>query len=211
MDCSSPSSKCIEHMFDHPVGQSFPLGPLDQGLSVTSSTVTATLDTMTVTPELDTSVKWRIGSAWRELRRGASATKIKDLFYGVGDHSIDMALADALSVICQQGPLRMGELAEGLHITPASTTRAVACLVDRGYIERVKCTQDQRSVVVSATPAGRQFYDQMARRLSEGMERVLSEFSPGEQEQLANLLDRYVGAVERFVSTTSPNDLTPLR
>lgn len=165
---------------------------------------------MTVTPQLDSTVKWRIGSAWRELRRGASATKVKDLFYGVGDHSIDMALADALSVICQRGPLRMGELADNLHITPASTTRAVACLVDKGFIDRVRCDNDQRSVLVSATPIGQAYYDRIARRLSEGMERVLGEFTRDEQEQLADLLDRYVGAVENFVATTSPDDLTPL-
>ncbi len=165
---------------------------------------------MTVTPQLHEQTKWRIGGAWRELRRGASATRVKDLFYGVGAESIDMALADALSVVCQQGPLRMGELAEALHITPASTTRAVACLADRGFIERVKCDNDQRSVLVSATPDGRDYYERMARRLSEGMERLLANFTREEQEQLANLLDRYVDAVENLVASTDPEEMTPL-
>lgn len=110
-----------------------------------------------------------------------------------------MALADALSVICQQGSMRMGELAEGLHITPASTTRAVACLVERGYVERVKSSEDQRSIVVSATEAGLARYAVMADRLRYGMDAILSDFSAAEQAQLADLLERYLAAVDSFV------------
>lgn len=93
----------------------------------------------------------------------------------------------------------MGELAEGLHITPASTTRAVACLVDRGYVERVKSSEDQRSIVVSATEAGLARYAVIADRLRYGMDEILSEFSAAEQTQLADLLERYLAAVDSFV------------
>ena len=76
---------------------------------------------------------------------------VKDLFYGRGGEPLDIALADALSFICAKGPLRMGELAELMHITPASTTRAVGCLVDKGLVERVKAEDDQRSIMVTPT------------------------------------------------------------
>lgn len=154
---------------------------------------------MAISAPSQTSAKWRIGRAWREIRRGASATRVKDVFYGAGDDGLDMALADALSVICQQGPMRMGALAELLHITPASTTRAVACLADRGYVERVKSDADQRSIVVSATESGRERYTVLADRLRTGMDRILNEFSATEQEQLADLLERYLAAVDSFV------------
>ncbi len=158
----------------------------------------------------DGSVKWRIGTAWRELRRGASASKVKDLFYGVGDDNIDMALADALLLINQRGPLRMGELAEALHITPASTTRAVACLADKGFVGRVKCADDQRSVVVSVTETGRQYSHFIAERHSRGLDLLLAEFDDDEQRLLAELLERYVAAVEHLVATTLPEALAPL-
>ena len=158
----------------------------------------------------DGSVKWRIGLAWRELRRGASAAKVKDLFYGVGDDSIDMALADALALISQQGPLRMGELADALHITPASTTRAVACLADRGFVERLKCEDDQRSVFVSVTESGRGHYASMAERHRRGLDLLLADFDEEEQHVFADLLERYVAAVENLVATTHPDELAPL-
>jgi DNA-binding MarR family transcriptional regulator len=148
---------------------------------------------------LDTTVKWRIGRAWRELRRGASAIRVKDVFYSVGEESLDMALADALSVVCQQGPMRMGELAEALHITPASTTRAVACLADKGYVKRTKSAEDQRSIVVSATDAGQVRYGVIADRLRFGIEKILGEFSASEQKQLADMMERFLHAIDDFV------------
>ena len=169
---------------------------------------TGTMATMT-----DAAVRWRIGRAWRELRRGASAIRVKDAFYSIGEESLDMALADALSVICQQGPMRMGELAEALHITPASTTRAVACLADKGYVQRTKSAEDQRSIVVSSTESGRAAYQIIADRLRYGIDRILGEFSPSEQQQLADLLERFLHAIDDFVLECgqSPNDPTIIR
>lgn len=146
-------------------------------------------------------VRRQIGTAWRQIRRGASAIRIKDLFYGAGPEGLDLALADALTVLCQSGPMRMGELAEALHITPASTTRAVTCLVDKGYAKRVKDAGDQRSIVVSATDAGQERHLVIAARVQSGLDQILSEFDPHEQLLLAEFLGRFVGSVERYVES----------
>ncbi|MGI9597212.1 MAG: MarR family winged helix-turn-helix transcriptional regulator [Acidimicrobiales bacterium] len=127
--------------------------------------------------------------------------KVKDLFYAQGGEPLDIALADALSLICQQGPLRMGELADAMHITPASTTRAVGCLVDKGFVERVRAEDDQRSVVVNATLAGRERYGEISSRIQQGLSEILSEFSPEEQLLLAEYLERFVSAVDKLAET----------
>lgn len=142
----------------------------------------------------------RIGRAWREIRRGAAASRIKDLFYGDGPDGIEMALADALSILVQNGPMRMGELAEALHITPATATRAVDCLVDRGLAERVKAVDDLRSILVSATGDGEGRYGILSARINSGLDQILGEFDPDEQAQLADLLERFVAAVDHYVA-----------
>lgn len=141
----------------------------------------------------------RIGRAWREIRRGAGASRIKDVFYGGAD-GIDMALADALSVLVQNGPMRMGELAEALHITPATTTRNVDCLVDKGLVERVKAVDDLRSILVSVTEQGQSRYEVLSNRIGDGLDEILGEFDEDEQQQLAQLLERFVVAVDRYVA-----------
>ncbi len=143
----------------------------------------------------------RVGRAWREIRRGAAAGRIKDLFYGMGEEGLDMALADALSVLGQNGSMRMGELAEALRITPASTTRAVGCLVDRGFVERVRAESDQRSIEVSLTPAGRDRYEVITGRVQVGLTQILSEFSDDEQLLLAEMLERFTQAVDHYVDS----------
>lgn len=157
-----------------------------------------------VTPQPHTKVKLatrrRIGGAWREIRRGAAASRIKDLFYGMGPEGIDMALADALSVLTQHGPMRMGELAEALHITPATATRAVDCLVEKGFAERVKAVDDLRSILVSATDEGQQRHGIISARIGTGLDQILGEFSEEEQTQLADLLERFVSAVDHYVA-----------
>ncbi|MEM7342082.1 MAG: MarR family transcriptional regulator [Actinomycetota bacterium] len=167
---------------------------------------------MTSATAVPTDLRWRVGRAWRKIRRGASAVRVKDLFYGpAGDDSphndtLDLALADALAVICQQGSLRMGELADALQITPASTTRAVTCLVDKGYVERVKAADDNRSIVVSPTDLGRSRFEVMNRRIQAGLTEILAEFTPEEQVQLAEYLERFVNAVDRLVERHASDD-----
>lgn len=154
---------------------------------------------MMTAESVDIDVRRRVGRAWRQIRRGASALRAKDVFYGSGPEGLDLALADALVVICQQGPMRMGELAEALQITPASTTRAVGCLADKGFVERVKATDDQRSILVSATPSGRRRYDIINAKIQIGLSEILLDFSPAEQVQLVEYLERFVASVDRFV------------
>ena len=154
---------------------------------------------MTTVSSVDVDFRRRVGRAWRQIRRGASAIRVRDLFYGSGDETLDLALADALALICQQGPLRMGALAEALQITPASTTRAVSCLVDKGFAERVKAMDDHRSIMVSATEAGYGRYEVFNTNIQNGLEEILGEFNPAELEQLAEYLERFVRSVDRFV------------
>ena len=125
------------------------------------------------TTKVKVATRRRVGRAWREIRRGAAASRIKDLFYGMGPDGIDMALADALSVLVQNGPMRMGELAEALHITPATATRAVDCLVDKGLAERVKAVDDLRSILVSVTEAGGARHAVISARIGTGLDQML--------------------------------------
>lgn len=151
--------------------------------------------------EVDAELRRRVGRAWREIRRGASAIKVRDLFYGSDDGPLDLALADALILIAQQGPMRMGELAEAMHITPASTTRAVNCLAEKQLVERVKDDDDQRSIQVQVTAKGRARYEEISGKIQRGMNLMLSEFTAEEQVQLAEYLERFVAAVDTLAES----------
>jgi DNA-binding MarR family transcriptional regulator len=90
-----------------------------------------------------------------------------------------------------------------MHITPASTTRAVNCLVEKALVARSRDDEDQRSIQVEATEAGQARYSQISARIQSGLTLMLSEFSEDEQIQLAEYLERFVDSIDKLaVSAT---------
>jgi hypothetical protein len=61
-------------------------------------------------------VLFRVGAAWRELRRGASMQAFRPMVYGEGDEALDLGQVDALDLLVFHGSARMGELAEALRV-----------------------------------------------------------------------------------------------
>ncbi len=156
---------------------------------------------------VDEEIRRRVGRAWRAMRRGAGAVKVREYFYTSPDSGpLDLALADALSLVCLSGPLRMGELADAMRITPASTTRAVNCLVEKGLVTRTRDDEDQRSIQVEVTPAGQERYAEISARVQSGLTLMLSEFSEAEQVQLADYLERFVASIDKLAESAGDTD-----
>jgi hypothetical protein len=48
------------------------------------------------TSDLDREIAGRIGRAWREIRRGATASQARDAIFGIGGSAIEPGQMDAL-------------------------------------------------------------------------------------------------------------------
>ena len=136
----------------------------------------------------------RIGRAWVELRRGAWTHHQRNFLFG-NDEPIEPGQLDALDVLARRDRT-MGQLAERLRIDPSSATRAVQRLVADGLAERYEAPEDGRVVMVKVSEAGRRRYAIIAERRKFAMSHLLSEFTPAERAKLADLLERFVGALE---------------
>ena len=95
----------------------------------------------------------------------------------------------------------MRGLAELLRVEPSTATRAVHRLVDDGLAERFTLPDDGRVVMVRITAEGREQHTDVAARRSKAMAQILGEFDPEERAQLADLLDRFIDALDRVVQT----------
>jgi DNA-binding MarR family transcriptional regulator len=60
----------------------------------------------------------------------------------------------ALGVLTRHGPVRLGTLAEHLHIAPRSATEVVDALADAGLVERRPDPDDRRASLVALTERG---------------------------------------------------------
>ncbi len=150
--------------------------------------------------DLELEVAMRIGRAWRELRRGATAADVRDTIFGVGGSALDPGQMDALDLLVMVPSCRMSELAEHLRIDPSSATRAVQRLIKDNLAQRVDHEGDGRVVAIAATDRGRQIHEQVAARRRELIFGVLEEFDESERHQLAEFLERFLTSVDSYVA-----------
>ncbi len=151
-----------------------------------------------LSPEL--AVLFRVGAAWRELRRGASMQAFRPMVYGEGDDALDLGQADALDLLVFHGSARMGELADALRVDASTATRAVNRLVDAGLARRKRSDEDGRVMVVALTKRGADAHRSLMVRRREAIEAILSDFSARDRVELATLLERFVAGLDKYVA-----------
>lgn len=142
----------------------------------------------------------RIGRAWRDLRRGASMSSLVDYIFGAGECALESGQMDTLDLLVQQDAWRMGDLAEALRVDPSTATRAVQRLERTGLAERSTNRDDRRVVMVSATEAGVRRHAQASERRQDLMRSIMSAFDESERGELAELFEKFVDALDEFVS-----------
>jgi DNA-binding MarR family transcriptional regulator len=142
----------------------------------------------------------RVGTAWKELRRGAAMAAVRDWFYGTGEDALELGQVDTLDLLAAHDSWRMTDLADALRVDPSTATRAVQRLVRAGLAERRPSDEDGRVVMVSATMHGRACHEAISRRRRQAMESMLGEFDARERRHLADLLERFVAALDHLAA-----------
>lgn len=84
----------------------------------------------------------------------------------------------------------MSELAEWLTLSRGGITKLVDRLSDAGYIERVSCAQDRRSLQAELTPAGERILEEMRQLYEMELARYLSTISGDEADLISQALAR---------------------
>jgi DNA-binding MarR family transcriptional regulator len=95
----------------------------------------------------------------------------------------------ALTFLVDDGPLRLGALAERMGTTEATATRTVDSLAALGLAERTRHPTDRRGVVIAHTRRGRDVLATRRHRLGELVENGLRAMPAADQERLVDLLD----------------------
>jgi len=90
--------------------------------------------------------------------------------------------SSALARIEQDGPLRLGALAELEGTTAATMSRVIDSLSERSLIERVPDPLDGRASLVRLRPEGGVLLHRLRARYTEALRSALSELTPAERE-----------------------------
>ena len=77
-----------------------------------------------------------MAALWRELRRGASTTVVRDRMFGTGEEAIEPGHMDVLDLLHREEPRRMNDLAAALRVDPSTVTRAIQRMEAEGLVRR---------------------------------------------------------------------------
>jgi DNA-binding MarR family transcriptional regulator len=103
-----------------------------------------------------------------------------------------------VAVLGRYPDLSAGEVAARTAMDKVAVSRAVARLLERGFVERDTHGDDRRRSVLALSRAGRRIYDQIAPLALELERRLLSRLDEGERDALDALLDKLAGGVEHL-------------
>ncbi len=98
--------------------------------------------------------------------------------------------AGVLTLLGRHGDMRMSRLAELLAVDISVTSRHVAHVAERGWIERLPDPADKRSRILSLTPAGRAQLDELYERTTQLLTDRLSDWTGEEVRLLIQLMTR---------------------
>ncbi|MFJ8539152.1 MarR family winged helix-turn-helix transcriptional regulator [Streptomyces sp. NPDC093591] len=98
--------------------------------------------------------------------------------------------AAVLTLLARHGEMRMSKLAELLAVDMSVTSRHVAHVAERGWIERSPDPADKRSRILRLTPAGEGRVREMSRRTTQLLAERLSDWTDHDVAELTRLMAR---------------------
>jgi MarR family 2-MHQ and catechol resistance regulon transcriptional repressor len=101
---------------------------------------------------------------------------------GLGDSDFRV-----LEVLLHKGPLPVNTIGPKVNLTPGSISVAVDRLYAKGLVSRVESAEDRRIRIVALTPSGKRLIVPVFRKHVADIEKVFSELSSNELQQLERL------------------------
>ncbi|MGW8989954.1 MarR family winged helix-turn-helix transcriptional regulator [Streptomyces zhihengii] len=130
-------------------------------------------------------------SQFEELARQISAVgAVKRSLARILPADCPSGAAAVLSLTSRYGEMRMSRLAELLAVDMSVTSRHVAHVVDRGWLERLPDPDDRRSRILRLTPAGEELLDDLGRRTTDMFAHHLGDWSDDDVGRINDLLAR---------------------
>jgi len=103
-----------------------------------------------------------------------------------------------IAVLGRYPDLSAGEVAARTAMDKVAVSRALARLLERGFVERDTHGDDRRRSILALSRDGKRIYDEIAPLALDLERRLLSRLDAGERAALDALLDKLAGGVEHL-------------
>src|SRR5574341_617231 len=103
-------------------------------------------------------------------------------------HDVSVTQCYAIDALVRRGSLTLGDLASELYLDKSTTSRVVATLVRKGYVERAVHPVDARAVLLRGTLAGRRLHERIRQDLVGEARELLDRFGPDVRQGAIRLI-----------------------
>ncbi len=111
-------------------------------------------------------------------------------------HDVSVTQCYALETLVEQGPLRLGALAQRLFLDKSTTSRVVAALVKKGYVEQHSDAADGRATALSASRRGRTLCARITADLVAQQRDLLEDLDPAIRSGVVDVIRRLARAAD---------------
>jgi MarR family transcriptional regulator, 2-MHQ and catechol-resistance regulon repressor len=122
-------------------------------------------------------------------------------------HDISVTQCYALETLVEHAPMRLSALAQRLFLDKSTTSRVIAALVKKGYVEQRSEATDRRATLLQATAKGRRLCARITQGLIEQQKQLLQAMPPEVRSGVIDVIRGLARAADaRFRSGVSVNE-----
>ena len=116
-----------------------------------------------------------------------------------GEIELDRSAYGILCRLVDEGPQRLGLLAQSFGLDPSTITRQVQALEQESLVERRPDPTDRRASLLDLTDQGRQVLTETRSRRREWLEAALGDWDEQDHEEFGRLLEKFNLSIDKVV------------
>jgi DNA-binding MarR family transcriptional regulator len=119
-----------------------------------------------------------------------------------GQVEVERSAYGILCRLADEGPHRLGSLAQAFGLDPSTITRQVQSLEQSGWVERRPDPTDGRAAILSLTEEGQEVLQSTRERRRDALRQAIQEWPEDEQETFGVLLEKFNLSLDQLARTS---------
>ncbi len=118
-----------------------------------------------------------------------------------GEVELDRSAYGIMCRLADEGPHRLGSLAQAFGLDPSTITRQVQSLEHAGWAERRPDPGDRRAAILDLTEEGRQVLHSTRERRRSALREAISDWPEQDQDEFGRLLEKFNSSLDNLVQS----------
>lgn len=124
--------------------------------------------------------------------------KMENEWKGIYAKTFPGSQSRIMHMLDQNGPQKMSEVANALHVTAGAVTTASTPLIEKGYITRLRSDEDRRVIHLALTDEGKDILATLQKEGRAMMQAVFQDLSNEELEKVNKIFKRAVHNIDQL-------------